>query len=227
MHNVRLFYVLLLVVMLFAPVPKSMAESLSDRAQTLIALLQKKYENTTDITADFRQETFAAGSSEGLKAEGRVYFSRPHRMRWEYSTPEPQLIVTSGQEVYVYEKEANQVMILPRNQLLSTEISKAFFFGKGDIKRYFKVENPQKDQPEAQWTLKLIPRDPVPQVCAIWIVLDPDTHLIREMWLEDLLGGKTHLVFSNAKVNKGLSDDLFQFAPPQGAEIYRADGSEG
>ena len=40
-------------------------------------------------------------------------------MRWEYSQPEPQLIVTSGQEVYVYEEEANQVMVLPRDQLLS------------------------------------------------------------------------------------------------------------
>lgn len=226
MHNVRLFYVLLFIVMLLNPVPKSMAEGLSDRAEGLVSLLQKKYENTTDITADFEQETFAAGSSEGLKAEGRVYFSRPHRMRWEYSKPEPQLIVTSGQEVYVYEKEANQVMILPRNQLLSTEISKAFFFGKGDIEHYFLVENPQKDQPDARWTLKLTPKDPVPQVCTIWIVVDPDMHLVREMWLEDQLGGKTHLVFSNAKVNKGLSDDLFQFAPPPGVEIYRADGSK-
>jgi outer membrane lipoprotein carrier protein len=226
MHNVRLFYVLLLAVMLFTPVAKSMAESLSDRAEGLVSLLQKRYENTTDITADFKQETFAAGSSESLKAEGRVYFNRPHQMRWEYSKPEPQLIVTSGQEVYVYEKEANQVMVLPRNQLLSTEISKAFFFGKGDIEHYFIVENPQKDQPEAQWMLKLTPRDPVPQVCTIWIVVDPDMHLVKEMWLEDQLGGKTHLVFSNVKINKGLSDDLFQFTPPRGVEIYRADDSK-
>ncbi len=226
MHNMRLFYFLLLIIMVFTPVSKSLAEGLSKRGEDLVLLLQKKYETTTDITSNFEQETFASGSSEGLKAKGKVYFSRPHQMRWEYSQPEPQLIVTSGKEVYVYEKEANQVMVVPRDQLLSTEISKAFFFGKGDLKRYFIVEHPVEGQPDAKWMLKLIPRNPVPQVCTIWIVVDSDTHLVKEMWLEDQLGGRTHLVFSNVKVNKGLSNDLFRFVPPPGVEIYRTDDSK-
>jgi outer membrane lipoprotein carrier protein len=226
MHNMRLFYFLLLLVMIFTPVSKPLAEGLSERGEDLVSLLQKKYETTTDITSNFEQETFASGSSEGLKAKGKVYFSRPHQMRWEYSQPEPQLIVTSGEEVYVYEKEANQVMVVPRDQLLSTEISKAFFFGKGDLKRYFIVEHPVEGQPDDRWMLKLIPRNPVPQVCTIWIVVDSDTHLVREMWLEDQIGGRTHLVFSNVKVNKGLSNDLFRFVPPSGVEIYRTDDSE-
>lgn len=226
MHNVCLFYFLLLIVMVFTPVSKPLAEGLSERGEDLVLLLQKKYETTTDITSDFEQETFASGSSEGLKAKGKVYFSRPHQMRWEYSQPEPQLIVTSGEEVYVFEKEANQVMVVPRDQLLSTEISKAFFFGKGDLKRYFIVEHPVEGQSDARWMLKLIPRNPVPQVCIIWIVVDSDTHLVKEMWLEDQLGGRTHLVFSNIKVNKGLSHDLFRFVPPPGVEIYRADDSK-
>ena len=226
MHNVCLFYLLLLITIVFTLVSKPQAGGLSDRGKDLVSLLQKKYETTTDITSNFEQETFATGSSEGLKAEGKVYFSRPHQMRWEYNQPEPQLIVTSGQEVYVYEEEANQVMVLPRDQLLSTEISKAFFFGKGDLKRYFIVEHPVEGQADAKWMLKLIPRSPVPQVCAIWIIIDSDTYLVKEMWLEDQLGGRTHLVFSNIKVNKGLSNDLFQFVSPPGAEIYRTDDSK-
>jgi outer membrane lipoprotein carrier protein len=226
MYNMRLFYFLLLIVMVFTPVSKPLAEGLSERGEDLVLLLQKKYETTTDITSNFEQETFASGSSEGLKAEGKVYFNRPHQMRWEYSQPEPQLIVTSGKEVYVYEEEANQVMVVPRDQLLSTEISKAFFFGKGDLKRYFIVEHPVEGQPDAKWMLKLIPRNPVPQVYTIWIVVDSDTHLVKEMWLEDQLGGRTHLVFSNVKVNKGLSNDLFRFVPPPGVEIYRTDDSK-
>ena len=226
MHKVRLFYLLLLIVMVFTFASKSLAEVLSDRGKDLVSLLQKKYETTTDITSNFEQETFVAGSSEGLKAEGTVYFNRPHQMRWEYSQPEPQLIVTSGKEVYVYEEEANQVMVLPRDQLLSSEISKAFFLGKGDLKRFFIVEHPVEGQPDARWVLKLTPRNPVPQVCTIWIVVDSDTHLVKEMWLEDQLGGRTHLVFSNVRVNKGLSDDLFRFVPPPCVEIYRTGDSK-
>jgi outer membrane lipoprotein carrier protein len=174
-----------------------------------------------DITSKFKQETFAAGSSEALKSEGKVYFSRPHQMRWEYTCPESQLIVTSGQEVYVYEEEESQVMVFPRDQLLSNEISKAFFLGKGDLTRYFIVEHPVEGQANDSWMLKLIPRNPVPQVRFLWIFIDPGTHLINEMWLQDQLGGKTHLLFRDIKVNKGLSPELFQFVPPPGVEIYR------
>jgi outer membrane lipoprotein-sorting protein len=212
--------------MVFTSASKSLAEGLSDRGEYLVSLLQKKYETTTDIMSSFEQETFASGSSEGLKAEGKVFFKHPHKMRWEYSHPEPQLIVTSGQEVYVYEKEANQVMVLPRDHLLSTEISRAFFFGKGDLKRFFIVKHPAGGQPDAMWTLKLTPRNPVPQVCTIWIVVDSDIHLVKEMWLEDRLGSRTHLVFSDIRVNKGLSDALFRFVPPPGVEIYRTDDQD-
>jgi len=226
MQNMRIFYLFLLVFMVSASVSRSVAEGLSDRGEYLVSVLQKKYEATTDIVCSFKQETFASGSSEGLKAEGKVYFKHPHEMRWEYSRPEPQLIVTSGQEVYVYEKNANQVMVLPRDQLLSTEISRAFFFGKGDLKRFFIVEHPAEGRSDAMWTLKLTPRNPVPQVRTIWIVVDSGIHLIKEMWLEDRLGSRTHLVFSDIRINRGLSDALFRFVPPPGVEIYRTDDSE-
>jgi len=226
MHNVRLFYLFLLMVMVLFSVSKSLAEGLSGRGEDLVSMLQKKYEATTDITSHFEQETFASGFSEGLKAGGKVYFKRPHQMRWEYRQPEPQLIVTSGKEVYVYEEEANQVMVLPRDQLLSTEISKAFFFGKGDLKHFFIVEHPVKGQPDTKWTLKLTPRNPVPQVSTIWIIVDSHTHLVKEMWLKDQLGSRTHLVFSDVKVNRDLSNALFRFVPPPGVEIYRTDDSK-
>jgi outer membrane lipoprotein carrier protein len=199
------------------------AEGTQDRVKELAVLLQSSYENTSDIAAEFVQETTPAGATEGLQATGRVYFKRPWLMRWEYRTPDPQLIVTCGNVVYVYEEEANQVMILPREQFLSTEISRAFFFGKGDLEKSFRAEAPTPDWPQASWTLKLIPRDSVPQVRTLWITLNPESHLVSEMVLEDQLGGRTRIILKDVEVNTGVEASLFQFIPPPGVEIYRAD----
>jgi outer membrane lipoprotein carrier protein len=219
--NIRYFCFFLLVFLLRPGL--SFSECTQDRVKELAALLQNSYEDTSDIAAEFVQETTPAGATEGLRAAGKVYFKRPRLMRWEYRTPDPQLIVTCGNVVYVYEEEANQVMILPRDQFLSSEISRAFFFGKGDLEKSFRAEAPDADWPNASWTLKLTPRDPVQQVRALWITLNPESHLVSEMLLEDQLGGRTHIILKDVKVNTGVKASIFQFIPPPGVEIYRAD----
>ncbi len=223
MYNIRFLCLFLVFVMLSPLVSEASAGDLPDQGKRLVSLLQKRYENTTDISSRFVQETFSPGVSEAVKAEGMVYFRRPHMMRWEYRLPEPQLIVTSGRKVYIYEKEARQVMVYPENRLLSSDIGRAFFFGKGDLKRLFTVEYPVTDRSSDRWILKLTPKKSSSQIRTIWIKLDPKTCLIREMWLKNQLGGETHLVFSDIKVNKGLSDALFRFVPPPGVKVYRAD----
>lgn len=219
--NISFFGIFLLFFLLRPEL--ACAENSQDRVRELVALLQNSYEKTNDIVAEFVQETTPAGATEGLQATGRVYFRRPRLMRWEYRTPDPQLIVTCGNVVYVYEEEPNQVMVLPRDQFLSSEISRAFFFGKGDLEKSFRAEAPTPEWPGALWTLKLTPRDPVPQVRTLWITLNPGSHLVSEIVLEDQLGGRTHIILKDVEVNTGIDASLFQFVPPQGAEIYRTD----
>lgn len=205
-------------------VPKETSQPpIDEAALELAALLQARYETTMDITVRFLQETRPAGTVEGLEAEGQVFFKRPHLMRWEYRLPEPQLIVTSGDEVFVYEEKERQVMVLPREQFLSSEISRAFFFGEGELERSFAIRSPASNWPEAEWTIVLEPLRPQPQVRKLWVTLDPKSHLVREIWIEDQLGGKSHLLFKDIRVNQGLADDLFRFTPPAGVQIYRSD----
>ncbi len=218
-----LFWIFWLVLATLFPFHLAVAEIGSqDRVNHLAFLLQKRYENTSDFVASFTQETISPGSPQGIEAKGRVFLKRPSLMRWEYVSPEPQLIVTSDDEVYVYEEEANQVMVIPRNQFLSSELSRAFFFGKGRLSQYFNIGTPKEDWVDQEWTISLVPKSESPQVKRMWITLDPKTHLVREIWIQDQLGTRTHIVFSNISVNIGLSQSLFHFVPPEGVEVYRA-----
>ncbi|MDA8162255.1 MAG: outer membrane lipoprotein carrier protein LolA [Desulfobacteraceae bacterium] len=222
--NLRLLSLFFLII-LFFNTNSAFAQDNAKRIEELTRLLQERYEKTNDIKADFIQETIPAGGYEKIRSEGKVYFKRPDLMRWEYIRPERQLIVTSNSEVYMYEEDARQVTVLAREQFLSSEISRAFFFGRGDIGKDFLIGPSELNGLDPRWSLKLIPLENAGQVQTIWVSLDPRTHLVKEMWLEDQTGGKIHLLFKNIEVNTAIKSSLFDFVPPKGVEIYRPDGN--
>lgn len=192
--------------------------------QQVLKYLQQRYDSADDITALFVQETFSPGESEPVSACGKVYFRRPQMMRWEYVKPDPQLIVTSDTDVYIYEKEAEQVMILPRKQFLSSEISRAFFFGKGSIETFFNVSTDKKCNIGSRWCLRLTPRHDSGTLRELRLIIDPASHFIREMWIRNEMGSRTHIIFRDIKINQKTSPEFFKFTVPAGVEVYRSGG---
>ncbi len=182
--------------------------------------LQKNYESFRDISATFVQQTIIPGDPEPVRASGKVFFKRPYLMRWDYETPERQLIVTSGSKVYVYEIEAKQVNVLSRKQFLSTKVSRAFFFGKGDIQRDFSVVGCTLT--EDGWVLELQPREPIPQLKTLLLTIDKDRFLVKKTEIEDQMGSKTVIAFRDIRINTNLRKKLFSFKVPKGVEVFNA-----
>lgn len=60
------------------------------------------------ITADFTQ-----ASPDGSLTEGKFYFERPGKMRWDYAPPTPILIVSSGSQLIYFDKELAQTTYIP------------------------------------------------------------------------------------------------------------------
>src|SRR5579864_4545080 len=75
-------------------------------AQTTIAhdvahRLEAHYHHTRNMSAVFL-EAYRSGGV-GIRAEsGKVYFSQPGRMRWDYDSPEKKLFLVDGKNVWYY-----------------------------------------------------------------------------------------------------------------------------
>lgn len=88
---------LLLVGLLFFPFSNAQTTNAHDVARALEA----HYHHTRNMSAIFL-ETYRSGGA-GIRAEsGKVYFSQPGRMRWDYNSPEKKLFLVDGKNVWYY-----------------------------------------------------------------------------------------------------------------------------
>lgn len=70
-------------------------------AKDVARALETHYHHTQNMSAVFL-ETYKSGGA-GIRAEsGKVYFSQPGRMRWDYDSPEKKLFLVDGKNVWYY-----------------------------------------------------------------------------------------------------------------------------
>ncbi|MFO1128893.1 MAG: outer membrane lipoprotein carrier protein LolA [Rhodospirillales bacterium] len=89
-----------------AMLPSSLV--LDDAARRELRRLEEYYNGVRTLKARFIQ-----ASSNGQQAHGRVYLSRPGRLRIEYDPPPPVLIVADGSFLIYNDRGLDQVSYLP------------------------------------------------------------------------------------------------------------------
>ena len=86
---------LIVISLLFIPAPGTLT------AQQVARALEAHYRHTKTMSAIFLEKYTSGGA--GIRVEsGKVYFSRPGRMRWDYNSPEKKMFLVDGKNVWYY-----------------------------------------------------------------------------------------------------------------------------
>jgi len=196
-----------------APVSKDLKQVL-DR-------LQRHYRDTNSFTAKFTEEIATVGAPKRQR-QGTVSFRKPGRMRWEFSDPEKQTIVSDGETLYSYDPDLNQVVETPLKHALKSSSATSFLLGIGNINRDFKAAFANPPTPTGLIDLIL---DAKTGGYKIEIGLDPSTYNLMTLTLTDQLGDVTKIAFSDVRDNVELPDSDFAFNAPAGADVVTAPAS--
>ncbi|HEY6299039.1 MAG TPA: outer membrane lipoprotein carrier protein LolA [Candidatus Binatus sp.] len=196
-----------------APVSKDLKQVL-DR-------LQRHYRDTNSFTAKFNEEIATVGAPK-RQSQGTVSFRKPGRMRWEFSDPEKQTIVSDGETLYSYDPDLNQVVETPLKHALKSSSATSFLLGIGNINRDFKAAFARPPTPTGLVDLIL---DAKTGGYKIEIGLDPATYNLMTLTLTDQLGDVTKIAFSDVRDNVELPDSNFVFNAPAGADVVNAPAS--
>ncbi len=190
--------------------------------------LQKTYEKTTSIAVDFRQVTSNRMSRRVRRGSGTMVIMKPGKMRWDYKPPEPQVIISDGETILMYFENAKQMITGAAKEYLRSDITYAFFTGKGNFLKDFDVfppdallESDLENADDQLYTIKLVPKELHPQVDYLHVWVNKKDFMIKRLQIVDQFGSVTDLVFSNIKVNQKVPADYFTFTPPPDTEILQ------
>jgi outer membrane lipoprotein carrier protein len=189
----------------------------SPALRRIVGAIQRHYQTTESFSADFVEEITPVGAPKRTR-NGVVYFQKPGRMRWEFMTPNKELVVSDGRTLYSYDPGLNQVVESPLSRALRAPGATEFLLGVGNLKRDFAASAPASAPKDGLEHVRLVP---LKGGDAIEVAVDPKTSDIRTIRISDELGDLTEVHFSNIRNNVALQDSLFSFAPPAGSDVVR------
>src|SRR6266852_5791277 len=79
------------------------AETLED----VVRDLEAAYSRMTDLRAEFTQTAFNKSLNQTIPAAGTVYLKKGGKLRWEYTEPTRQVIVSDGKTIWLYTPQLN------------------------------------------------------------------------------------------------------------------------
>ena len=151
----------------------------------------------------------SAGTSSGT-----FVFSRPGKFIWTYLKPYQQVLQADGENLYVYDKDLNQVTIRKLGGVLGTSPA-AILFGSNDLEQNFTLRDAGV-KGGIDW-LELTPKARDTQFESVGIGFRDGN--LEAMELHDVFGNVTLLTFSNIQKNPPLKPDAFKFTVPKGADV--------
>jgi outer membrane lipoprotein carrier protein len=204
------------------------AEDAADCGAATAARVQERYDGIKALRARFvqtnRNVAFGdAGGQPDAESRGRVEFAKPGRMRFEYESPEPSLVVSDGATLWIYDPTAKEVQVLPVSGGFLSAAAVQFLLGEGRLAETFDVAAQSCAAERA--VLGLTPRAEAAYE-RIEIAVERKTGWIRETTVYDLLGNRTHLAFSELEPNAAAPPERFRFDPPAGVRVLKLEPAE-
>lgn len=182
--------------------------------------VQQRYADMSDLSADFEQTSTVVTLGRTRRKAGTIRFLKPGKMRWEYSAPDPQLIISDGSTLWFYRPGQNQVVLQDLGQAFTNQTPLLFLFGDGALGEEFSWE--EKDltvSEKGRYLLEMRPRREAPDLVALALEVRAKDYSVAATVLTDAFGNVTRLEFSGEEENQGLEEGLFTFEIPEGAEV--------
>ncbi|MFO7965118.1 MAG: outer membrane lipoprotein carrier protein LolA [Desulfobacterales bacterium] len=183
--------------------------------------LEKKY-LSGGFCADFEQTSTLQAMDITDTATGKIYVKPPGMMRWEYETPDPQLIVSDGENLWVYRPEDNQVMIGESPTFFGDGKGAGFLSDIRQIRENFELSLKEPEDPGA-YLLKAVPRENMLDVSVIYLFISKmDFHVTRVI-TRNTYGDETCVDLLNIRFDVELPNDMFTFEVSESMDVLRLD----
>lgn len=181
---------------------------------TAVTPVEQYFQNLKSLRADFVQTVFDDQSQLLQASSGRLHMQRPGRFSWDYTEPFPQMIVSDGERLWLYDSELEQVTVKRLDQALSAT-PMALLSGAAPIEETF-IVGEKTAQNGLDW-YQLTPKEQSSDFQALWVGFANEE--LSAIELHDNFGQRTRLSFERLERDVALDPALFVFIPPPGVDV--------
>lgn len=212
-----------------------------DDLAMVVATVEQGYGLLTDLQADFVQRAAIAGIKGETRGNGQLFLKKgnqgaPPLFHFNYKKP-PQQVISNGRTVWFYLPESKQVMVsdMAAQGAGDSGAVLSILTGMGSITKDFtpRFATPGRDG-QGNYLLELSPRRANRLFSKMQLAVAAsaveayrtggkaaDPFPLRSSTVFDAGGGRTSLVFSNIRTNRGMDSRRFTFRPPKGVEVIK------
>jgi outer membrane lipoprotein carrier protein len=183
------------------------AENTETAAQRLHLLLKP----INSLSADFTQQIMGQDNKQLQRLTGNLSLKKPNQLRWNVVSPMPQLVISDGKLVWLYDPDLEQVVIQSfSDDFMANPISILL----GDL-----------DQLNRDFTVSLISNDRFSlkpkQKNSLFVAIQLRfiDSVLNRIDYQDNFGQNTQLTLSQVKLNPQFSKTPFVFDIPQAVDI--------
>ncbi len=186
--------------------------------QGATARIQRQYETITSFQAEFTQELRVAAGREADERRGILFYQHPGLIRWETTDPEPELLIVGSEEVWNYFAEEEIAYRYSSREVLGSAMVLRILSGQARLDEDFLTEETLDDSDTLK-QIRLVPRNPEPNLVEATIWVDPDTFLLHKVLAVDFYGNTNQITLHDLRLNLDLEPSLFTFTPPTGIVV--------
>jgi len=194
-------------------------------ADELIRRVETRYNAARTLSVEF-VENYQMQGHPRPPEEGKLTLLKERKMRWDYVRPAGKLFISDGKMVYVYTADENRVERMPLRDTDDMRAPLAFLLGKLDMHKEFRDFSMHPGE-GGDWLVARSKNDRTPyESVEMLIARDGSiTHLKVAGRDQSLL----EFSFKDERLNPVVSNNLFHFNIPAGADVVDAvtfDGQE-
>lgn len=191
----------------------NMASAADDKAA---ALLRQNLDTMNSLQGQFVQTLEDASGELQEETLGDFMLQRPGKFYWNTTEPMPQLLVSDGKTIWLYDADLATVNQRAVSDDMRETPALLLSEGVDKLRKTFSISH-QKQGAADQFSLT--PK--VTEGLFQRLVLVFNQGVLSEFVLEDTLGQVTRSKLSQVKRNQPLAEEKFHFIAPSGTEIIQ------
>lgn len=183
-----------------------------------VETLERFIQSLNIFEADFEQTLYDADAEPLSTSTGSMKLKRPARFVWEYTAPQPQIIVADGEKIWLYDEDLEQVTVNDIDDRINgTPLQ--LLMGTVPLSDGFTIDT--LGQVDGIDWFELTPLEQSSDFEQVFIGLRGDE--LAAMELRDSFGQATQIRLNSFNDDVELDDSLFVFTVPEGVDVIGFD----